>query len=77
MYVVGGGEKVSERVRFCLFPLLPLLTHSVFLELICAHLPKVGAAWSPARLGAMKAQAPGSEGGGGWDPGLQGLRVKG
>lgn len=77
MYVVGDGEKVSERVRFRLFPLQPLLPHSVFLELICSASAQGGCCMEPSQVRRRDSQAPGSEGGGGWGPGLQSLRVKG
>lgn len=58
MYVVGGGEKVSERVRFCLFPLQPLLTHSVFLELICSTSAQGGRCMEPSQV--RRNESPGS-----------------
>lgn len=56
MYIVEDGEKV--RVRFCLFPLLPLLPHLVFLELIHSASAQGGCCMEPSQV--RHSESPGS-----------------
>lgn len=62
-----------QRVRFCLFPPAATAATLSVSELICSASRLRWCCMEPSQVRRRDSQAPGSEGGGGWGPGLRSL----